>query len=68
MIVAYMSWQLVLRVPCLFAEGSCNSLQQPTLKNVETYLGRSGKNDVGGKAHDNLSGHLMGLDMRRGHL
>lgn len=39
MIVADMSWQLVLSVPRLLAEDSCNSLQQPTLKNVEAYLG-----------------------------
>lgn len=34
MIVADMSWQLVFSVPvpCLLAEGSCNSLQQPALK------------------------------------
>lgn len=63
MIVADMSWQLVLSVPRLLAEDSCNSLQQPTLKMLKLTWGEVARMMWWEKHMTNLLGHLMGLDM-----
>lgn len=66
MIVADMSWQLVLSVPYLLTEGSCNSLQQPTLKILKLTSGEVARMMLGGKAHDKSIRSFDGLEYEKG--